>query len=83
MCFLICRWRVVYYFRYWKIFSANSVNLSFSLGCVVGIFFVSSNGRGYGDKFRRLLRLFLCFVSLVSLSCYRWGAVRRRLLSSW
>lgn len=46
-------------------------------------FSASSNGRGYGDKSRRLLRLSLCSVSPASPPCYRWGAVRRRPLSSW
>ena len=46
-------------------------------------FSASSNGRGYGDKSRRLLRLSLCSVSPASPPCYRWAAVRRRPLSSW
>lgn len=64
-------------------FPANNVNLPPSLGCVAGTSFVSSNGRGYGDKSHQLLRLSLCSVSPASPPCYRWGAVRRRPLSSW
>lgn len=71
--FLICRWRAAYYSRHWKTSPANSVNLPPSLGCVAGIFSASSNGRGYGDKSRRLLRLSLCSVSPASPPCYRWG----------
>lgn len=81
--FLICRWRAVYYFRHWKTFPANNVNLPPSLGCVAGTSFVSSNGSGYGDKSRQLLRLSLCSVSPASPPCYRWAAVRRRPLSNW
>lgn len=35
-------------------FPANNVSLPPNLGCTAGIFSVSSNGRGYGDKSRRL-----------------------------
>lgn len=52
--FLICRWLAVYYSRHWKTFPANNVSLPPNLGCTAGIFSVSSNGRGYGDKSRRL-----------------------------
>ncbi len=40
-------------------FPANNVSLPPSLGCAAGIFSASSNGRGYGDKSRRLLCLLL------------------------
>ena len=69
--------------RHWKTFPANNVSLPPSLGCAAGIFSASSNGRGYGDKSRRLPRLSLCSVSPASPPCYRWAAVRRQLLSSW
>lgn len=39
---------------HWKTFPANNVSLPPNLGCAAGIFSVSSNGRGYGDKSRRL-----------------------------
>lgn len=81
--FLICRWRAAYYSRHWKTFPANNVSLPPSLGCAAGIFSASSNGRGYGDKSRQLLRLSLCSVSPASPPCCRWAAVRRRPLSSW
>ncbi len=57
--------------------------LAAQLGMRSWHFSASSNGRGYGDKSRRLLRLSLCSVSPASPPCYRWGAVRRRPLSSW
>lgn len=81
--FLIYRWRAAYYSRHWKTFPANNVSLPPSLGCAAGIFSASSNGRGYGDKSRRLLHLSLCSVSPASPPCYRWAAVRRQPLSSW
>lgn len=46
-------------------------------------FSASSNGRGYGDKSRRLLRLSLCSVSPASPPCWRWAAGHRRRLSNW
>lgn len=81
--FLIYRWRAAYYSRHWKTFPASNVSLPPSLGCAAGIFSASSNGRGYGDKSRQLLRLSLCSVSPASPPCCRWAAVRRQPLSSW
>lgn len=47
--------------------------LAAQLGMRSWHFSASSNGRGYGDKSRRLLRLSLCSVSPASPPCYRWG----------
>lgn len=54
MCFLICRWLAVYYPGTGKHSRRNNVSLPPSLGCAAVTSSASSNGRGYGDKSRRL-----------------------------